>query len=84
MPTIPPPPPTEQRKRCAWANGDALYEQYHDEEWGVPYLDDHKLFELLRLEVAQAGLSWMSILRKRENHHRNIVRLISDATIVRH
>ena len=61
MPTIKAPPPTEQRKHCDWANGDALCEQYHDEEWGVPCFDDHKLSEFLILEGAQAGLSWMSI-----------------------
>jgi DNA-3-methyladenine glycosylase I len=70
MPTIKTPPATEQRKRCDWTNGDALYEQYHDEEWGVPCFDDHKLFEFLILEGAQAGLSWITILRKRENYRR--------------
>ncbi|MCB0509430.1 MAG: DNA-3-methyladenine glycosylase I [Chitinophagales bacterium] len=54
--------------RCAWANGDALYEKYHDEEWGVPIHDDRLLFEFLCLEGAQAGLSWITILRKRENY----------------
>ncbi|MGB7650810.1 MAG: DNA-3-methyladenine glycosylase I [Gallionella sp.] len=55
-------------KRCAWAGDDALYQRYHDEEWGVPLHDDQKLFELLILEGAQAGLSWITILRKRENY----------------
>ena len=54
-------------KRCEWANGDPLYEKYHDEEWGVPLRDDGKLFEFLVLEGMQAGLSWMTILKKREN-----------------
>lgn len=56
-----------QIKRCAWCKGDALYEQYHDQEWGVPVFDDHKLFEFLTLETFQAGLSWITVLRKREN-----------------
>ena len=53
--------------RCQWCVGDALYEAYHDEEWGVPVYDDQKLFEFLVLETFQAGLSWITILRKREN-----------------
>jgi DNA-3-methyladenine glycosylase I len=53
-------------KRCAWAGDDELYVKYHDEEWGVPVRDDRKLFEFLILEGAQAGLSWITILRKRE------------------
>jgi len=52
--------------RCAWAEGDALYESYHDTEWGVPVFDDALLFEFLVLEGFQAGLSWLTILRKRE------------------
>jgi DNA-3-methyladenine glycosylase I len=56
------------RQRCAWAGEDALYRQYHDTEWGVPLHDDRALFELLILEGAQAGLSWITILRKRENY----------------
>jgi DNA-3-methyladenine glycosylase I len=55
-------------KRCAWAGDDALYQQYHDTEWGVPVHDDRRLFEFLILEGAQAGLSWITILRKRENY----------------
>src|SRR6185503_16891877 len=56
------------RKRCWWASGgDPLYATYHDEEWGVPLHDDRKLFEMLLLEGFQAGLSWITILRKREN-----------------
>lgn len=55
------------KKRCGWCEGDPLYEAYHDEEWGVPNYDDHKFFEFLILESFQAGLSWITILRKREN-----------------
>jgi len=55
-----------EKKRCAWANGDPLLEQYHDEEWGDPLFDDQKQFEFLCLEVMQCGLSWMTVLRKRE------------------
>jgi DNA-3-methyladenine glycosylase I len=54
--------------RCPWAGTDPLYRQYHDVEWGVPVYDDRKLFEFLLLEGAQAGLSWLTILRKRENY----------------
>ncbi|PKQ44917.1 DNA-3-methyladenine glycosylase I [Confluentibacter flavum] len=56
-----------EKHRCGWCLGDALYETYHDEEWGVPVYDDNKLFEFLILETFQAGLSWITILRKREN-----------------
>lgn len=55
------------KNRCGWCLGDSLYEQYHDEEWGVPVYDDDKQFEFLILETFQAGLSWLTILRKREN-----------------
>src|SRR5690554_920228 len=55
------------KHRCGWCVGDALYESYHDEEWGVPVTDDDTLFEFLILETFQAGLSWITILRKREN-----------------
>ena len=59
------------KKRCEWAsNVDSLYTRYHDEEWGVPVRDDRKLFEMLILEGAQAGLSWHTILRKRENYRK--------------
>ena len=51
--------------RCAWAGTETLYVKYHDEEWGVPLHDDRRLFEMLTLEGAQAGLSWITILRKR-------------------
>jgi DNA-3-methyladenine glycosylase I len=87
-------------KRCAWVpEGDPLYVAYHDEEWGVPSHDERHLFEMLVLEGAQAGLSWSTILRKRENYRRAFVdwdiekvarfderdveRLIGDAGIVR-
>ncbi len=53
--------------RCGWCLGDPLYEAYHDKEWGVPVKDDATLFEFLVLETFQAGLSWITILRKREN-----------------
>jgi len=54
--------------RCGWSVSDPLYIKYHDEEWGVPVHDDRKLFEMLILEGAQAGLSWITILKKRENY----------------
>ena len=55
-------------KRCPWCGDDALYMQYHDEEWGVPSWNDQHLFEMLCLEGAQAGLAWITILRKREGY----------------
>jgi DNA-3-methyladenine glycosylase I len=55
-------------RRCAWATSDPLYIAYHDTEWGVPIRDPHRLFELLCLEGAQAGLSWITILRKRDGY----------------
>lgn len=58
------------KTRCAWCGSDPLYTKYHDEEWGVPVHDDRKLFEMLILEGAQAGLSWITILRKRENYRK--------------
>jgi DNA-3-methyladenine glycosylase I len=61
---------SEARTRCAWCGGDPLYITYHDEEWGVPVRDERKLFEMLLLEGFQAGLSWITILRKRENFRR--------------
>lgn len=86
-------------KRCRWGESDPLYMEYHDEEWGVPVHDDRKLFEMLNLEGAQAGLSWITILRKRENYRKAFDRfdakkiakydskktrsLLSDAGIVR-
>ena len=54
-------------QRCGWCVGDTLYEDYHDNEWGVPVYDDATIFEFLILETFQAGLSWITILRKREN-----------------
>ena len=88
------------RARCWWADtGDALYTAYHDDEWGVPQHDDRRLFEMLLLEGFQAGLSWITILRKRENFRkafrdfdpeaiarfkkRDLERLMQDAGIVR-
>ena len=87
--------------RCDWVPlADPLYVAYHDEEWGFPERDERKLFELLNLEGAQAGLSWSTILRKREGYRnafagwdveaiarfgeRDVVRLLGDAGIVRH
>jgi DNA-3-methyladenine glycosylase I len=58
----------EARRRCDWCGEDPLYVAYHDEEWGVPVHDDRRLFEFLVLEGAQAGLSWLTILRKREGY----------------
>lgn len=59
-----------QRRRCGWCGDDPLYVAYHDEEWGVPVREDRRLFEFLVLEGAQAGLSWITILRKREAYRR--------------
>ena len=56
-----------KKHRCGWCAGDPLYEAYHDTEWGVPVYDDATIFEFLILETFQAGLSWITILRKREN-----------------
>lgn len=87
------------RKRCEWCGSDPLYIEYHDEEWGVPVHDDRRLFEMLVLEGAQAGLSWLTILRKREGYRkafvgfdytkvasftgRDVNRLLADPGIVR-
>ena len=86
--------------RCAWAGADPLYLRYHDDEWGFPVADDRRLFEKVCLEGFQAGLSWLTILRKRENFRkafagfdpvrvarfdaRAVTRLLDDAGIVRH
>jgi DNA-3-methyladenine glycosylase I len=86
--------------RCWWPGSDAIYQRYHDEEWGVPVTDDHRLFEKICLEGFQSGLSWLTILRKRENFRaafagfdvdrvasftaRDTRRLLNDAGIVRH
>jgi DNA-3-methyladenine glycosylase I len=62
--------PTDNLKRCSWCGTDPLYMKYHDEEWGKPVHDDETLFEFLVLESAQAGLSWITILRRRENYRK--------------
>ena len=85
--------------RCPWATSDPLYAAYHDEEWGTPLHDDRRLFEMLVLEGAQAGLSWLTILRRREAYRdafdrfdpravarygpRDVERLLADGGIVR-
>ena len=85
--------------RCAWCSADPLYRAYHDTEWGLPLHDERALFELLTLEGAQAGLSWFTILKKREGYRRafdnfdaeriarytdaDVARLMADAGIVR-
>lgn len=86
-------------KRCEWCGSDPLYVAYHDHEWGVPVHDDRRLFEMLVLEGAQAGLNWITILRKRDNYRRafdgfdaervadygdaDVARLLGDVGIVR-
>lgn len=86
-------------KRCDWCGDDPLYVAYHDEEWGKPVHDDRKLFEMLILEGAQAGLSWITVLRKRERYREvfhqfdpqrvaamddsDVERLLQDAGIIR-
>ncbi|MGE0022320.1 MAG: DNA-3-methyladenine glycosylase I [Hyphomicrobium sp.] len=90
---------TAKPARCAWAGDDPLYQHYHDTEWGVPHADDQRLFEKLVLEGFQAGLSWITILRKRENFRRafhgfdakkiaryterDVARLMADEGIIR-
>ena len=59
-----------EKKRCKWCGDDPLYRAYHDREWGAPLHDDRRLFELLCLEGAQAGLSWITILKKRDNYRK--------------
>jgi DNA-3-methyladenine glycosylase I len=59
-----------QKKRCGWCTNDPLYQVYHDQEWGVPLHDDRRLFEFLILEGAQAGLNWLTILKKRDNYRK--------------
>ncbi len=59
------------KKRCEWVSGNELYEEYHDKEWGVPSYDDRHLFEMLILEGAQAGLNWLTILKKREGYKKS-------------
>lgn len=72
----------EEKNRCFWCEGDPLYENYHDQEWGAPVYDDERLFEMLILEGFQAGLSWITILRRRENFrkafdHFNIKKILA-------
>ncbi len=92
--------PREPSTRCFWANGSEIYNAYHDNEWGRPVTDDIRLFEKISLEGFQAGLSWITILRKRENFRaafdgfdfnkvasytvNDVERLLTDAGIVRH
>jgi DNA-3-methyladenine glycosylase I len=87
-------------KRCWWPGEDELYVRYHDQEWGRPVVDDRRLFEKICLEGFQSGLSWITILRKRENFRtafknfdpavvarfgaRDVARLVKDAGIIRH
>ncbi|MBP9777704.1 MAG: DNA-3-methyladenine glycosylase I [Rickettsiaceae bacterium] len=61
---------TQNKIRCAWVNNDPIYINYHDREWGVPIYDDRLLFEFLILEGAQAGLNWITILKKRDNYRK--------------
>jgi len=86
-------------KRCPWCLGSEIYEAYHDEEWGVPVRDDRVLFEMLNLEGAQAGLSWITVLKKRETYRKafhnfdpkrivkytdqDVARLMADPGIIR-
>ena len=87
-------------KRCWWCEGDTLYEQYHDQEWGIPVHDDRELFECLMLECFQAGLSWITVLKKRKRfrevffnfeiersakmRNAKVEKLMQDAGIIRH
>lgn len=89
----------QEPTRCAWVGSDPLYQSYHDNEWGVPLHDERALFEFLILEGAQAGLSWLTILKKREGYRRafdefdaeriacygetDVARLLADSGIVR-
>src|SRR4051794_2008258 len=61
---------TDGRRRCTWVSADPLYLAYHDAEWGVPLHDERRLFEMLILEGAQAGLSWITILKRREGYRK--------------
>jgi DNA-3-methyladenine glycosylase I len=67
---------TEDKQRCAWCLGNELYIDYHDNEWGRPVHDDRKLFEFLVLESFQAGLSWLTVLKKRENFRKALPALM--------
>ena len=87
-------------QRCGWVSQDPLYIAYHDKEWGIPETDGKKLFEMICLEGQQAGLSWITVLKKRENYRANfhhfdpvrvaamqeddVERLLQDAGIIRH
>lgn len=87
-------------QRCGWVTQDPLYLEYHDKEWGIPETDSQKLFEMICLEGQQAGLSWITVLKKRENYRRcfhqfdpravalmqqeDVERLVLDAGIIRH
>lgn len=89
----------EEKVRCGWVTSERLYQEYHDEEWGVPMYDDDKLFEFLILEGLQAGLSWITILKKREFYREvldgfcavkiagyddhKLLQLMSDARLIR-
>ena len=91
---------TDGKSRCGWASADPLYEKYHDKEWGRPLKDDRSLFELLTLEGCQAGLSWITVLRKREHYRKvyddfdaqkiarytpaKLAKLLADPGIIRH
>src|SRR5918992_1266404 len=93
-------PGSDGRRRCPWGASSPDYERYHDEEWGRPVTDDRGLYEKMVLEGFQSGLSWLTILRKRENFRaafagfdietvagfgeRDVRRLLNDAGIVRH
>ena len=67
---------TTNKKRCSWCGDNPLYIKYHDEEWGVPLYNDSKIFELLLLETFQAGLSWITILKKEKISVKNLTTLI--------
>ncbi|HXC06886.1 MAG TPA: DNA-3-methyladenine glycosylase I, partial [Bacteroidia bacterium] len=60
----------QEKFRCGWCSSDPVYQDYHDKEWGVPLHDDQRLFEMLILEGAQAGLSWITILKRRDNYRK--------------
>lgn len=91
---------SDSPNRCPWCGSDPLYVRYHDEEWGVPCHDDRQLFEMLCLEGQQAGLSWITVLRKRDNYRRafhgfdpqrvaamdeaDVARCLQDAGLIRH
>src|SRR6478672_10574250 len=91
---------SDGKARCGWVSADPLYQQYHDREWGRPLKDDRALFELLTLEGCQAGLSWITVLRKREHYRKvydgfepakiarytpaKVAKLLADPGIIRH